>query len=320
MELMPEQVDRARGVLLGAAVGDALGAGYEFGSAELPPDGWPQMIGGGLGGFEPGEWTDDTAMTWAVADAAARGLDLRTPAGLDVVAAHFREWYDTDPADIGINVRAVLAAAGPHPTAAAMTAAAEERHRATGRTGANGSLMRTSPVALAYLDDPAGLVDAARSVSRLTHPDPRAQEACVLWCLAIREAVLSGGWPDVRTGLAALDAEARAFWAARVEEAEREDPGAFAPNGYVVTALQAAWAAIQQAPEMGMVKGRTVNAVLATAIRIGDDTDTVASIAGALIGAWAGRSAIQRTELLHGYPGLTATDLDALTLRILGIG
>ncbi|MFT4298298.1 MAG: ADP-ribosylglycohydrolase family protein [Aeromicrobium sp.] len=28
--------DRAAGVLLGAAVGDALGAGYEFGSAPLP--------------------------------------------------------------------------------------------------------------------------------------------------------------------------------------------------------------------------------------------------------------------------------------------
>ena len=35
-----------------SAVGDALGAPYEFGSAPIGPDG-PQMIGGGLGGFAP---------------------------------------------------------------------------------------------------------------------------------------------------------------------------------------------------------------------------------------------------------------------------
>ena len=62
------QLDRACGAVLGAAAGDALGAGYEFGCATVGPDG-PQMIGGGLGNFAPGEWTDDTTMAWAVLDA-----------------------------------------------------------------------------------------------------------------------------------------------------------------------------------------------------------------------------------------------------------
>ena len=52
----------------------------------------------------------------------------------------------------------------------------------TGRTAGNGSLMRTAPVALAYLDDEAALVEAARAVSELTHYDPEAGDACVLWC------------------------------------------------------------------------------------------------------------------------------------------
>ena len=58
MKLTTAQTDRACGVLLAAAAGDALGAGYEF---SAPLDGVPAMIGGGLGNFAPGEWTDDTA-------------------------------------------------------------------------------------------------------------------------------------------------------------------------------------------------------------------------------------------------------------------
>ena len=50
--------------------------------------------------------------------------------------------------------------------------------------------MRTAPVALAYLNDEDGLVEAAYAISALTHFDPEAGEACVLWCLAIRHAVL----------------------------------------------------------------------------------------------------------------------------------
>ena len=55
--------------------------------------------------------------------------------------------------------------------------------------------MRTGPVALAYLDDPAGLVEAAMAVSALTHHQDLAQEACAVWCLMIRHAVLHGELP-----------------------------------------------------------------------------------------------------------------------------
>lgn len=58
-QLTEAQIDRAVGVVLGSAIGDALGAGYEF--ARVAPDFIPGMIGGGLGNFAPGEWTDDTS-------------------------------------------------------------------------------------------------------------------------------------------------------------------------------------------------------------------------------------------------------------------
>ncbi|WP_373453587.1 MULTISPECIES: ADP-ribosylglycohydrolase family protein [unclassified Rhodococcus (in: high G+C Gram-positive bacteria)] len=52
MELTVIEQDRARGVLLGTAVGDALGAGYEFGypSNETAI----AMIGGGAFDWAPG--------------------------------------------------------------------------------------------------------------------------------------------------------------------------------------------------------------------------------------------------------------------------
>ena len=151
MRLDSAQIDRAVGVLLGGACGDALGAGYEFGSAPLPPTGEaPAMIGGGLGGFAPGEWTDDTSMAVAIAEVAATGADLRTVEALDAIARGFRRWYDDGPADIGIQTSRVLGAAGPDPSAAAMRAEADALHAETGRTGGNGSAMRTGPVALAH--------------------------------------------------------------------------------------------------------------------------------------------------------------------------
>ena len=51
MTLTAAQRDRACGALLGAAAGDALGAGYEFGPP-LAPDAPVDMIGGGTGTFQ----------------------------------------------------------------------------------------------------------------------------------------------------------------------------------------------------------------------------------------------------------------------------
>lgn len=309
MTLNSAQLDRACGSLLGTAVGDALGAGYEFGSAPLGPEG-PQMIGGGLGGFAPGEWTDDTTMAWCILDVAASGADLRSEGALTRIARNFRQWYETRPPDIGNQTRGVLGGAGSEPTGAVLTAASYELHAQTGHTAGNGSLMRTAPVALPHLGDAEAVAEAARKVGALTHYDPHAQEACVLWSLAIRHAVLHAEL-DVRAGLSHLDTEAAAHWTERLDEAETSEPSRFRPNGWAVAALQAAWSAIVHTPvPSGEPCGHLADA-LATAIAIGDDTDTVAAIAGGLLGARWGASAVpaQWRRSSHGYPGITGERL-----------
>lgn len=54
MNLDSLQSDRAAGVLVALAAGDALGAGYEFGEP-LPDDARVTMKGGGPFGFAPSE-------------------------------------------------------------------------------------------------------------------------------------------------------------------------------------------------------------------------------------------------------------------------
>ncbi|TFD05527.1 ADP-ribosylglycohydrolase family protein [Cryobacterium sp. TMT1-66-1] len=311
-KLTAAQKDRAAGVLLGMASGDALGAGYEFG----PPlsSSTPVVMNGG-GGFNwaPGEWTDDTSMAVLIARAAADGLDLRDDKVLDGIVAQWVQWAKTAP-DVGIQLRAVLSKT--EPTASAVRAVAKAHHERHGRSGGNGSLMRTAPVALAYLDDPVALAEAARAISSLTHYEADAGDACVLWCLAIRHAVLEGEL-DVRVGLSALPADRRELWAERIAVAETSEPKDFAHNGWVVEALQGAWSAIST---INQADATHLRLALEAAVRGGRDTDTVAAIAGGLLGARWGASAVpaEWRRIVHGWPGLTGADLVRLGGRICG--
>ena len=306
MKLNQDQRDRAAGVLLGTAAGDALGAGFEF--SYPGPDAVIGMIGGGPFGFDVGEWTDDTTMAVGVALVTAEGFDLRTPDGLDRVAANWLDWYRSGPKDIGNQTASVLSAEDSTADEMALTAAS-----LAGLKGGNGSLMRTAPVALAYLDDPAACAEAALLVSRLTHDDQRAGEACQIWSEGIRHAVVYGNFDGVRQYLAA-NPEVDQYWAPLLDGAETGEPSHFGQNGWVVHALQTAWWAIHHVPAEG--PGH-LTAALEAAVRAGGDTDTTAAIAGGLLGARWGAPAVPVAwrEILHGWPGLRADDLSELATR-----
>src|SRR6516164_3127606 len=322
MTLTTAQLDRACGVLLGTAAGDALGSAYEFG----PPRG-PElevaMVGGGAFGWEPGEWTDDTSMAIAIAEVAATGADLRQEESLDAIVKRWYEW-SLNAKDVGVQTRSVLSRAG-RKGISAQTAREESAalHDRTGRTAGNGSLMRTAPVALALLDNEAALVEAARGVSELTHFDPEAGDACVLWCCAIRHAILTGVL-DARIGLQHIPSERRDMWASRLDVAEASKPADFTNNEWVVEALQAAWSAItttpipQDDPAEGVFRVDHLRLALDAAVRGGNDTDTVAAIAGGLLGAAYGASALpaEWRRVLHGWPGLRTRDLIDLASAI----
>lgn len=305
--------DRAAGVLLGQACGDALGVPYEFGVVRLGDH--PQMIGGGLGDYAPGEWSDDTQMAAVIAQVSATGVDLTSAAALDPIAEGFLRWRRDGATDIGNQTSRVLRAAerGTGPAAHRLTTAATSDAQHSGRSAGNGALMRTSVVGLARLDDRAATAAAARAVAALTHVDDDVDDSCVLWSEAVRRAVVDHDL-DLLGGIDLLPTERQARWRQLIMDAEREDPATFRPNGWTVTAFQAAWSSIVHARPADPADCSHVELALKTAIRIGDDTDTVAAIAGGLLGAYWGASAIPARwrRILHGWPGLRAHDLMAL--------
>lgn len=323
-DLSDEQIDRAAGVLLGGAVGDALGVPYEFASPPGPTE-LAAMTGGGLGDFAPGEWSDDTSMAVAIAEVAATGVDLTTAAALDEIGRAFLRWYGDGPADIGIQTAEVLRRSaalvgGGEAPGEALHREAQAYAAGHPRSAGNGALMRTGPVALAHLGDREQLARAARLVAQLTHADPLAGDSCVIWCEAIRVAVLDGEL-DVRRGLDLVPDGRRDQWSAWLDDALDLDrnraepvPGArFTPNGFTVTALQAAVAAIASTEQ----SDRHLEDALHSAIRIGSDTDTVAAIAGALLGGRWGASAVppRWRAAVHGWPGRTGEELVELAAR-----
>lgn len=304
--------DRALGSMLGLAAGDALGAPYEF----TVPGRDAEIVMRAGGPWELGEWTDDMAQAMAIAEVAATGT-------LDPMAVgeRFLDWFRDGPKDVGISTSAVLRAAG---TVDRLSDAAADYFAANPRGAAgNGSLMRTAPVALANLGDDRAVARDARTISLLTHGDPLAAEACVLWCIAIDRAIREQRLDGVRDGLALLDENRSDFWSARLDEATGSEPHEFrAGNGFVVTALQAAWAVVTSTPVPDDEPARHLRSCLEEAVRIGNDTDTVAAITGQLVGAYWGAEAIPNEwrRQLHGWPGLDGDDVANAVERIIGSG
>jgi ADP-ribosyl-[dinitrogen reductase] hydrolase len=304
-------MDRAAGVLVGLATGDALGAGYEF--THPDKDAEVCMKGGGSFGWKPGEWTDDTQMAIYIARCAAKGyLDELE------VGQCFLDWYASNPPDVGVQTSKVL---GGALTPADLFDRARAAFEDSGGEG-NGSLMRTAPVALAYLDDEQAAFEAAMRISALTHAGPDSTEACGLWTVAIVRAVSEGrgrGGPGKSLEGHLLHAlryivieDRKAIWEERIQAAVQGPITGFPKNGWVVHAFQAAIAAIVHTPVPEVCPSTHLSAALKAAVRVGGDTDTVAAIAGGFLGAYWGLTAIPigAAKELNGLPAdSTSVDL-----------
>ncbi|MEV0448748.1 ADP-ribosylglycohydrolase family protein [Streptomyces sp. NPDC050600] len=301
--------DRAIGAVLGSAVGDALGAPFEFGLPgvfrERFPDGVGEMCGGG--GWEPGEATDDTQMAVLV------GESLLERGGLDLpdVFARFRRWAAADPKDIGLQTEAVLLDGDPWDTAAAL------HFQVNGRAAGNGSLMRAATPAVHFASaGRATTMAAARRIAALTHGDAAAWEGTAVLHELVRVALL-GEDPlaAVPATLAEVAPAHRERWATVLDPHwEPEDATEF--NGAVWPCLGSALWALRTTTSYEEAVGAAVD--------LGGDTDTVAAVTGMLAGAVHGPDAIPTrwTSALHvPLPGfgdrvLRATDLRDLATRL----
>ncbi|MER8097326.1 ADP-ribosylglycohydrolase family protein [Streptomyces goshikiensis] len=293
------RLDRAVGAVLGSAVGDALGAPYEFGPAgELTARG-AEMRGGG--GWDPGEATDDTQMAVLLGESLLECGDLELPD----VFERFRRWAAGAPKDIGLQTGDVLTSGQPWDLAAAL------HFQVNARAAGNGSLMRASTSAVYFAA--AGReesMDAARRIAALTHGDRAAWEGTAILHELVR-VCLDGADP-----LAALPATL-----AEVHPDHRERYGqVLGPDWHPGLATEfngAVWPCLGSAVWALRTTSGFAEAVRAS-VDLGGDTDTVAAVTGTLAGARYGQDEVpaQWTDPLHvPLPGFGDRVLDAAALR-----
>jgi ADP-ribosyl-[dinitrogen reductase] hydrolase len=273
-----DQQNRFRGCLLGLACGDAVGTAVEF-SARGRFTPLTDMVGGGVFGLKPGEWTDDTSMALCLASSLTE-LGRFDPADQ---MRRYCKWVDEGYwssngrcFDIGNTVSAAL-----------------KRFRQSGEpfsgstnpsAAGNGCIMRLAPVPMFFCADPERAVELSGQSARTTHGAAECVEACrLLGGILVRalqgaskaEALFEHGV----TGLscATVQAIARGDYRDKPEEA-------IAGSGYVIRSLEAALWCFWKADDFRDAVLRAAN--------LGDDADTTAAVCGQVAGAHYGEAGI----------------------------
>lgn len=287
------QIQAALGCMIGAAVGDALGGPFEFGEAGEYSSRFPQpvlggvgeMVGGGGFGWARAEFTDDTQLALALAEALlARDGEFDA----DTVWTHFRGWARS-ARDIGLTTAASLSRSDHR-------GASRLAHELLGASGSNGSVMRIAPVGIVGVRwGEAETTRVAFAQAALTHHDELACWGSVLVAAMLRRLILGADIEGAIEGsIVALPHPAaeiyRRLLAPGWTPAEERSAG----NGAAtICVAQAVWA----------VRGSTDFAdAVVRAVDLGGDTDTVAAVAGAIAGATYGIQRIPSrwTTYLHG--------------------
>ena len=264
--------DRIGGGLLGVAAGDALGATLEFMTAAAIRRKFGvhrEIIGGGPFGWQPGQGTDDTDLTWAVLAAYLDGHYT-----LERAAANMLEWFHSRPPDVG------------GATAQALSRLDRTGDpRTSGNTGefscGNGSLMRCIPTALARPDATIRRRELAE-ISAVTHAHIQCTDSCVAYGEIVNALLEGAEVPDALAAARALDLHPEVWGALDIDPHLPVDR--LRTSGYVIDSLGCAVWAIQQ--------DATFEEVIVALVNRGRDTDTTGAIAGGLMGVRAGAEAI----------------------------
>lgn len=254
------QTDKRRGIVFGAAVGDALGVPYEF----LKRDTFEctGMSEGGVHGKPAGTFSDDTSLLLAT----CASLKERGKVDVEDMRRRFCDWlyegaYTSDGSAFDVGNA---------------TATALERGRGCDeeRSNGNGSLMRIAPLVFVHASD-----DEVRAVSAITHAHWISTEACVMF-VRILGNLMDGECLEDAIARNMPSNERFAF----LRDLADMPRDAVKSSGFVLDTLGAAlWCALRT--------GNFSDCVL-TAVNLGDDSDTTGCIAGALAGAMYGYGSI----------------------------
>ena len=271
--------DKIAGTLYGVVTGDALGAPLEFMNKEeisRKHGRVTEMIGGGWLNVMPGEVTDDTQMTLAVAEGITEDPD--NP--IQAIGKRFIAWAKSGPKDIGgtcsMSIRwAAFLGQNNEPDEEKWFEASKYTSEANGgRSGGNGALMRTVYPGLYYKDTMVA-VETAGAIAQMTHWDKKSTEACNFYTEMIHLITESISREEALQIIRDVLKDSEYSLKARKQ---------LKPTGYVVDSFNCALHSIAATV--------TFEDAIIEAANLGGDADTIAAIAGGLAGAIYGYNEI----------------------------
>ena len=299
--------DRALGALYGLAVGDALGMPTQA----LPRDVVAQLFGvldgfrGGpaenelSAGLPAGRTTDDTDQAVIVAECLVAGRGRVDP---DLLARRLLGWQDRMQAAGSGDLL------GPSTLRALHLVAGGAPAGTTGRWGdTDGAAMRVAPLGVATPPEPLDrLCAAVADLDRLTHDTTVANAGACAVAAVVSAGVAGAGWDEAAAlGLQAAAAGSRL--------------GSYVPGADVARRTRWALDLVDGLVGTGVATQEAVPAAFAIAsrattdpwragllaARLGGDSDTIAAMAAAMVGACTGlcalpAAAVQQVRRVNG--------------------
>jgi ADP-ribosylglycohydrolase len=304
----PSLSDRLVGSLLGLALGDALGFVVEAEPAEVALAYARDELGTARAAtrahrdFPFGQYSDDTQLARALL------LGVRDAGGWAPAA------FARRVEELFRQGTAVGAGPGTRAAAARLQAGVPWRESGTPAPYAgNGGAMRVAPLGVLLASDPARLIEAAADQCRVTHLDPRCAGGAV--AIAVATALAARPGPLEARRLIRELVEMVAVVSVEVAEVvagvepwlrlEPEPARARLRDAALDPADGPVWRGISThvVPSVAWSLYAALRSpddywsAVCTAIQIGGDTDTMAAMAGGIVGGRVGRNALPR-ELL----------------------
>jgi len=288
-------LNKIRAVMFGHAVGDALGVPVEFRSREyLDRKPVTDMIGYGTYNLPAGCWSDDTSMSLCALESLAKGtLDF------DDIMKNFGKWCyrgEFTPEGFVFDIGNTCSYAIDNYVYGKMSA--HSCGLSDIMSNGNGSLMRIHPFVLYAVCNNINNSNFTRMIiqaSSLTHAHCISTDGCVIYAYVLRELLANPSKSSVYRALNTVSVDDiyyppnKYYNRLLCQDISLIDRNEIKSSGYVVDSLEAAiWC---------LLTTNSYNECVLKAVNLGEDTDTVAAIAGGLAGALYGFDAINKDWL-----------------------
>lgn len=280
--------------LFGIAVGDALGVPVEFKSREnLQQNPVEDYLGYMCWNQPPGTWSDDSSLTFCLAENLSENYNLHN------IANSFVKWYQEGywgahhkVFDVGgstrYSIQRLITGESPYYSGNMMEC-----------DNGNGSLMRILPIAF-YLIDEMNLdkiYQIVKEVSGITHAHFRSIFACFIYIVFVLELIKGNdkraAYLNMQTKVLDYIAdkdfntnEIQLFSRLLSNSIENYQESEIYSSGYVIHSIEAAfWCFMNE---------NSYDKTVLCAVNLGGDTDTTAAITGGLAGLLYGFEAIPK--------------------------